>query len=41
MYSFQPNDQNHPAAASGLEKCEKRTTAARVHFIVLPFIGMS
>jgi len=26
--------QNHPAAASDLAKCKKRTTAARVHFIV-------
>ena len=29
------NDQNHPAAASDIAKREKRTTAARVHFIVI------
>jgi|GEM_PF-2197932 len=27
--------QNHPAAASDIAKREKRTTAARVHFIVI------
>jgi hypothetical protein len=31
------NAQNHPAAASDFAKCEKRTTAARVHFIVMLF----
>ena len=28
-FGFASNDRNHPAAASDVVKCEKRTTAAR------------
>ena len=30
--------QNHRAAASDLVKCKQRTTAAPVHFIVMPLL---
>jgi len=31
--------QNHRAAASDLVKCKQRTTAAPVHFIVMPLLN--